>query len=165
MELTARGVVNGVSPTEFEPNENLTRAHLVTMVYRLAGEPTVEATTSKFTDVKENSYYFKATVWAEQNGIINGTSETTFEPDAFVTREQMVTILYRFSGDKGSYEDKLDGYKDAADIYHYAKNAVGWATEKGVVAGYPDGTFQPKGNATRAEAAKVLVIFAKLTNR
>lgn len=165
VELTARGVVNGVSPTEFEPNENLTRAHLVTMVYRLAGEPTVEATTSKFTDVKENSYYFKATVWAEQNGIINGTSETTFEPDAFVTREQMVTILYRFSGDKGSYEDKLDGYKDAADIYHYAKNAVGWATEKGVVAGYPDGTFQPKGNATRAEAAKVLVIFAKLTNR
>ena len=77
----------------------------------------------------------------------------------------MVTILYRFSGDKGSYEDKLDGYKDAADIYHYAKNAVGWATEKGVVAGYPDGTFQPKGNATRAEAAKVLVIIATLTNR
>ena len=165
LDMTERGVINGVSPTEFEPQENLTRAHLVTMVYRLAGEPTVEATTSKFTDVKADSYYFKAAVWAEQEGIINGTTETTFEPDAYVTREQMVTILYRFVNAEGDFAAKADAYKDAADIYGYAKNAVGWATENGLVAGYPDGTFQPKGNATRAEAAKVLSLFAEIIGR
>ena len=84
--LDDTGIINGVSPTEFEPEENLTRAHLITMVYRMAGEPTVEATTTKFTDVKESSYYYKATLWAEQEGIVNGTTETTFEPDAFVLR-------------------------------------------------------------------------------
>ena len=165
LDMTERGVINGVSPTEFEPQENLTRAHLVTMVYRLAGEPTVEATTSKFTDVKADSYYFKAAVWAEQEGIINGTTETTFEPDAYVTREQMVTILYRFVNAEGDFAAKADAYKDAADIYGYAKNAVGWATENGLVAGYPDGTFQPKGTATRAEAAKVLSLFAEIIGR
>ena len=144
MEAYYSGIINGVSATEFEPEENLTRAHLITMVYRMAGEPTVEATTTKFTDVKESSYYYKATLWAEQEGIVNGTTETTFEPDENVTREQLVTILFRYTKIDGDFAARADIFKDVADIYGYAKNAVGWAVQNSVVDGYPDGTFQPK---------------------
>ncbi len=162
MEAYYSGIINGVSPTEFEPEENLTRAHLITMVYRMAGEPTVEATTTKFTDVKESSYYYKATLWAEQEGIVNGTTETTFEPDENVTREQLVTILFRYTKIDGDFAARADIFKDVADIYGYAKNAVGWAVQNSIVDGYPDGTFMPKGNATRAEATKILAIMAML---
>ena len=113
-------------------------------------------------DVKESSYYYKATLWAEQEGIVNGTTETTFEPDENVTREQLVTILFRYTKIDGDFAARADIFKDVADIYGYAKNAVGWAVQNSIVDGYPDGTFMPKGNATRAEATKILAIMAML---
>jgi hypothetical protein len=151
------GLMKGMSETIFDPAGTTTRAQFATVVYRMAGEPTVsEADYAKcpFTDLKAD-WYKDAVVWGYLNGVIKGTSETTFTPDQNVTREQMVTMLYRYDGEKAAAGD-LKQFSDAASISEYAQPAVIWAVANGVIKGMNDGTFQPQGNATREQMAAIM---------
>ena len=154
------GLMKGMGGTEFAPNDNLTRAMMVTTLYRLAGAPEVE-TTSSFTDVAEDQWYADAVAWAAENGIVLGISETVFAPNQNITREQAATILYRYVT-KHLEVEPVDGaalsYTDAAQIADYAKDAVAWATAEGIFEGFPGGSFQPRGTLTRAQMAKLLTV-------
>ena len=110
-----------------------------------------------FTDVPADAWYRNAVVWAYNRGVVNGTSPTTFAPDENITREQMVTMLFRYSGAKepsGSLS-----FTDAYRISAYARPAVIWAVQNNIVSGNPDGSFNPQGYATRAQLAKVLHMY------
>lgn len=153
---------SGVSDAEFAPNEPLTRAMLVTVLYRAEGEPTVNKGIS-FLDVESDSYYENALIWANQNGIVNGVSETEFAPDINITREQIATIIYRYAKLKNTaiedaWEIQLD-YTDLSDISDYALEAVIYCKDKDIMQGRENNTFYPKSNATRAEMAAMLQRF------
>ena len=146
-------VTNGTSATTFSPNASCTRAQMVTFLWRASGSPEPQSTFNPFTDVASNAYYADAVLWAVENGITNGTSETTFSPDATVTRGQTVTFLYR---DAGSPAASASGtFTDvAADAYYAA--AVQWAVSEGVTNGMTSTTFQPNGDCTRAQIVTFL---------
>ena len=153
----AKGVMQGMTPTTFEPGPSTTRAQFATVLYRMAGSPAVSAADRQscpFTDLKAD-WYRDAVVWAYKNGVVNGTSQTTFTPNADITREQMVAMLWRYDGSKTAVGD-LSSFKDAGTVHEYAYPAVVWAVENGIVRGMDDGTFQPKGTATRAQLAAIL---------
>ena len=155
------GLFAGTSDTTFSPNTSMTRAMLVTVLYRLEGEPTVYGR-SGFSDVQYNGYYEDAVTWAADNGIVNGTSTTTFSPNANVTREQMAAILYRYAAYwelDVSAEADLSAYEDASSVSAYAQAAMQWAVANGVINGTSATTLEPAGTATRAQAATVLVRF------
>ena len=133
--MIENGMMNGVGNGMFEPNGSVTRAMLVTILYRQAGSPSVEGKTNPFIDVKPNKYYTNAVIWAFQNGIVNGTTPTTFEPEEPVTREQIATILYRQAGSPAVTETDLSRFLDASDVSSYATNAVRWAVSEGVIKG------------------------------
>ena len=146
----------------FLPNGILTRGQLVTTLYRLAGEPETEAVTP-FLDVDLDQYYGKAVVWAAEHGIAKGMTDTTFAPNMAVTREQMVTFLYRyakFSGKDvtGSYD--LTEFGDAQAVNDFAKAPMAWAVKTGLITGM-DGLLNPKGNATRAQVATVFLRYCQ----
>ena len=148
-------LMNGTSRTTFEPDTTMTRAMLVTILYRQAGSPSVEGKTNPFIDVKPNKYYTDAVIWAFQNGIVNGTTPTTFEPEEPVTREQIATILYRREGAPEVKQD-LSAFVDTDQVSSYAHAAMQWAVAKGVIKG--DGNrLNAKGDATRAEIATMLM--------
>lgn len=152
-----QGWFNGVTQTTFEPGSSMTRAMLVTVLYRMEGEPAVKGTTN-FTDLK-GSWYKTAVAWAAQNGIVNGIDATHFAPDAPVTREQIAAILYRYTQYKGIAPDASGNYKnfaDAAEVSAYARSALNWAIGEELVKGKPENRLDPKGNATRAEVATIL---------
>ena len=154
--MIENGMMNGVGNGMFEPNGSVTRAMLVTILYRQAGSPSVEGKTNPFIDVKPNKYYTDAVIWAFHNGIVNGTTPTTFEPEEPVTREQIATILYRQAGSPAVTETDLSHFLDASDVSSYAANAVRWAVSEGVIKG--DGNrLNAKGDATRAEIATMLM--------
>ena len=159
------GLMKGVSETEFAPDESLTRAMFVTVLYRIEGEP--EASSSTFTDVENGIWFDKAVAWAAANGIVNGVSETEFAPNRNITREQMAVMAYRYAKFKG-YDVSVTGntsYTDNADISDYAKTAIVWAAEKGIMSGNTDGSFAPLESSTRAQAAAVFQrIIEKLKN-
>ncbi len=138
--MIENGMMNGVGNGMFEPNGSVTRAMLVTILYRQAGSPSVEGKTNPFIDVKPNKYYTNAVIWAFQNGIVNGTTPTTFEPEEPVTREQIATILYRQAGSPAVTETDLSHFLDASDVSSYAANAVRWAVSEGVIKGSKIGT-------------------------
>ena len=151
-----QGLMQGVTATTFSPDTSTTRAQFATVLYRMAGSPAVSDADMKscpFTDLKAD-WYRSAVVWAWRQGVVNGTSATTFTPDQNVTREQLVAMLWRYDGSKTA-ADSLR-FSDAGTISAYARPAVAWAVETGVVGGMPDGTFQPKGTATRAQLAAIL---------
>ena len=152
------GLMNGMTPDTFAPQGTTTRAQFATVLYRMAGEPDVTGMTTPFTDVKSGSWYEKAVVWGYNSGVINGTSAATFSPDASVTREQMVTMLFRYSG-AAEPTGTLDQFTDANRISGYAVPAVIWAVQNNIVSGMGDGTFNPQGYATRAQLAKVLHMY------
>ena len=157
------GLMNGTGAKTFEPDGKLTRAMLVTILYRLAGAPEVTATT-KFTDVPADAWYAKAVAWAAGQKITNGTTDTTFDPNGNVTREQMVTFLWRYAGEPKA-EGKLDAFPDAAKVSAYAQTAFAWAVENGVVKGDLVGTtsyLAPQGEATRAQIAAIFMRSEKL---
>ena len=137
--MIENGMMNGVGNGMFEPNGSVTRAMLVTILYRQAGSPKVTGD-NPFIDVKPNKYYTDAVVWAFQNGIVNGTTPTTFEPEEPVTREQIATILYRQAGSPAVPETDLSSFLDASDVSSYAANAVRWAVSEGVIKGSKIGT-------------------------
>ena len=160
-----RAWMTGTSETTFSPEETTTRAMLVTVLYRLEGKPAVDAV-SGFSDVSSGSYYADAVAWAKANGIVNGTSETTFSPNEPVTREQTAAILYRYAQYKGYDVEKtadLTAYADAAAIHSYAKNAMSWAVAAGILNGVSSTSLEPTGSATRAQVATVLTRFAQTT--
>lgn len=156
------GMMNGTSDTTFSPNATTTRAMIVTMLHRLEGEP--DASDVNFTDIASGMYYADAVAWAQENGVVNGTSETTFSPDQAITREQLATILYRYAQVKGydvTASNNLDAYTDASQISAYALTAMQWANAEGLITGNTATTINPTGDATRAEVATILMRFAE----
>lgn len=149
------GLMNGVDTDKFEPNGNVTRAMLVTVLYRLADKPSVSGLTIPFTDVKSSDWYYDAVVWAYDKGIGNGTSETTFAPNAPVTREQLVTFLWRYVGQPASAQS-LDAFPDNATVSSYAHTALQWAVENSIINGN-GGNLEPLGYATRAQIAVIFM--------
>ncbi len=152
------GLMNGVSASTFAPNGSLTRGMFVTILYRLAGSPAVEAASS-FTDVPATQYYADAVAWASANGIVNGVSADKFAPNADITREQMATIIHRYATANNieAAGNSEVSYSDSAKISEFAKAAVEWATNAGILTGNSDGTFAPLRTASRAEAAAIFV--------
>lgn len=163
------GLFAGTSDTTFSPNASMTRAMLVTVLYRLEGQPAVNGR-SGFSDVQYNGYYEDAVTWAADNGIVNGTSTTTFSPNTNVTREQMAAILYRYAQYKKyntAASSGLNGFTDHASVSGYAAASLEWAVAEKLVNGSA-GKLMPTGNATRAQVAAILHRFvenvAKTTN-
>ena len=157
------GLMDGVGDNLFAPNSQTTRAQLVTILYRLEGEPEVSGT-SGFTDVEADTWYTDAVVWAAENGIVNGVSETEFAPGKDITREQLATILFRYAEAKGydvSARADLSAYTDADQIQSYAAESVAWAVAEGLIQGFEDNTLRPAGNATRAQIATILMRFCE----
>ena len=157
------GLMDGVGDSLFAPNSDTTRAQLVTILYRLEGEPEVSGT-SGFTDVAADTWYTDAVAWAAANGIVNGVSETEFAPGKDITREQLATILFRYAEAKGydvSARADLSAYPDADQIQSYAAESVAWAVAEGLIQGFEDNTLRPAGNATRAQIATILMRFCE----
>ena len=160
------GLMNGVSDTMFGPDGVTTRAQLVTILYRYAGSPSVSGTTP-FTDLdaKGGSWYMDAVKWAYQNKIVNGTSDTTFSPNHEVTREQLVTILYRYCDEylhmKTTERASISKYQDVNLVDNYAMGPFQWAVAKGYVSGTSSTTLSPDDSATRAQISMIMMRFAK----
>lgn len=149
---------NTKNPKLFGPGAKMTRAMLVTVLYRAAGEPTVTGITNKFTDNKQGQYYYNAVLWASNMGIVNGATATTFDPNGNVTREQIAAILYRYEGSP-TVSGSLSGYPDQAQVSSFAVTAMQWAVSTGIITGVTSGgrtTLSAKGNATRAQVAVML---------
>ena len=150
----ANGLMNGMSSSEFGPNTALSRAMVVTVLYRAAGEPEVTEP-STFTDVAEGIWYSDAIAWAQDNGIVNGVTTTKFAPDQDVTREQIATILWRYAGSPEATAD-LSSFRDADTVSGYAAGAINWAVAEGIMNG--DGkNLNPLKSATRAEFACMIM--------
>ena len=156
-------LMDGVGGNRFAPNSETTRAQLVTILYRLEGEPAVSGDLP-FTDVEAGTWYTDAILWAAQNGIVNGVTDTTFAPGDEITRQQLVTILYRYAEAKGydvSASADLSGYPDADQVQDYAQPAMAWAVAENIIQGMEDGTLKPAGNASRAQIATILMRFCE----
>ncbi|MFR8795898.1 MAG: S-layer homology domain-containing protein [Evtepia gabavorous] len=152
------GLVSGVEETKFAPNSPMTRAQLVTVLYRAAGSPEVTVTTN-FEDLDVGAYYYNAVVWGNVMGVVNGTSDTTFSPNAYVTREQLATILYRYAdtmGDNVAVSGNLNAYTDKDKVGSYAVTPMTWAVEHGIITGTTGTTLSPKSTTTRAQVAVML---------
>lgn len=159
--VVANGLMNGTSDTAFAPNAALSRAMLVTILYRLAGSPEA-ASANGFSDIASGQWYTDAVAWAAGNGIVTGKSETRFAPMENITREQFATMLMRYCKFKGADTSKtisLDSFTDNASISGYAKEALAWANASGIITGRTATTIAPAGNATRGEAATMLMRF------
>jgi hypothetical protein len=160
----ACGLVSGMDAGIFSPNTPMTRAMLVTVLYRAAGQPQVTVTTN-FTDLNVGSYYYNAVVWANVMGIVNGTSDTTFSPDDPVTRQQIAAILYRYASSQDGapeYEGNLNAYTDRSSVELYAVTPMTWAVSHGIITGTSDTTLSPRDPATRAQV--VVMLHRYLTN-
>jgi hypothetical protein len=129
---------------------------LATLLYRIAGEPSVEGLENPFTDVAEGTYYTNAVIWAADKGIVTGKTADTFAPTAAITRQEMVTMLWRFA-EKPEAEADLSAYTDAASVSTYAQVAMAWAVENGIISGMTATTLAPAGTANRAQIATVLM--------
>lgn len=152
------GLVNGVEPGLFAPNATMTRAMLVTILYRASGSPEVTITTN-FTDLDVGSYYYSAVVWANVMGIVNGFSETEFSPDSPVTRQQIAAILYRYADAMGNHAEAagdLNAFIDRGSVDSYAEVPISWAVGRGIISGTTENTLSPTSNATRAQVVVML---------
>ena len=157
------GLMNGLSSTIFAPGATLNRAQIVTVLYRLAGSPEVEVTTS-FVDVPADSYCAAPVAWALENGITTGISDTMFNATGSVDRAQLVTFLYRYAQSAGmdvTTTGDLSAYTDAADVPEWAVDAFTWAVENGIVNGMTADTLVPAATANRAQIAMILMRFAQ----
>lgn len=155
------GLIDGISDTEFAPDADITRGVFVTALYRLESSPEVAAA-NRFTDVDDDAFYADAVIWGSENGIINGVSDTEFEPEERITREQLAAIIYRYVKYKG--EEGLTGdallqldYTDSESISEYAYEPMLWCSKNEIIGGFDDGTVRPQGNTTRAQAAAIIM--------
>ena len=153
------GVVNGLSDSTFGPGGSATRGQVVTMLYRMAGSPSVSGKPS-FTDLTQ-SYYQASVAWASANGYVNGYSDERFAPDRAITREELVAVLYRMKGSPSGGAD-LSGYTDAGAIQSFSRSAMAWAVENRILNGYSDLTLRPGAVASRAEVCAMLMRFGEL---
>lgn len=154
-----KGIMDGVSYYRFAPDATITRGMVVTMLWRMAGEP--YESSAGFTDVASGRYYSTAVAWAAKNGIVEGMTSSTFAPDQAITREQLASILYRYARWLGfsGYGADISGYTDAGKVSGYAYDAMCWAVKTGVVTGTSAKVLDPQGTATRAAAAQMFMNF------
>lgn len=155
--VSQKGLMGGVGNGNFNPQAPITRGQLVTILYRLEGQPAVSGL--GFSDVAAGSYCEKAVKWAAATGITKGNAEGLFQPNSPITREQMATFLYRYNQNKGYFIVKLadlSTFPDSSSVSSYAKDALSWANGTGLVNGTSDGRLNPSGGATRGQAAAIL---------
>ena len=161
-EMYKAGYIKGTSETTYEPNEDISRAQIVTILYRIDGERSVESG-EPFTDVDVGAWYFDAVCWAYAKGIVKGISETEFDPDTAVTREQFAAIIYRYAQFRGDAVRPtgvtLDGYSDGGSVSDWAKEAMSWCVANKLIQGTGENALDPQSNATRGQAA---VIFSRM---
>lgn len=151
------GWFKGLTATRFGPDDGMTRAMLVQVLYRMSGSKA--ASTAQFTDVADGKWYAEAIAWASENGIVNGFTDGRFQPDTLITRQQLAAILYRYDTYRGHTPQgsaALDGYADAASVESWAAEAMSWANGNGLVTGVTPTTLVPNGTATRAQVAVIL---------
>ena len=156
-------LMNGTSSTHFSPDARTTRAQVVTVLYRLAGQPAADWA-NPFWDVPASAWFHDAVTWAWENDITGGVSSTHFGAGNAVTREQLATFLYRYAQDQGydtSARADLSGYSDAGLVIFYATEALSWANATGLITGTTGTTLSPKGSATRAQVATILSRFCQ----
>lgn len=167
--LHAHGIIKGMTESEFGLKEPADRAMVVAMLYRLEGEPEVTGT-SEFSDVKKGSYYEKAVIWASENYLVGGYPDGTFRPKQKISREELITILYRYNEFKGkdpAGSADLGKFSDNSEIHKYAKNAMRWAVDNGIVKGYNEyGQYlvKPRSETIRSEMATLLYRVYNLIN-
>lgn len=161
----SKGIMDGVDYYKFAPNGTITRGMIVTMLWRMAGEP-FEMPVTSFTDVEIGRYYTTAVAWACRNGIADGMGESTFGPNDAITREELVTLLYRYARYFGHscIGTSIEGFADAGSVSSYAYNAMCWAYKAGVVTGTTGSRLNPQGTASRAEAAQMIMSFYSFLN-
>ena len=159
-----KGMMTGVTDTTFEPDATTTRGMIVTMLYRLEGEPAVD-NAAAFADVAAGAWYEKAVAWASQNEIVNGYGDDLFGPNDAITREQMAAILFRYAQYKGleavTLEENLGAFEDAGQISEYAVQAFNWAVGQHLITGVTDTTLEPQSSATRAQVATILMRYCE----
>ena len=151
------GWFKGLTATKFGPDDGMTRAMLVQVLYRMSGSKA--ASTAQFTDVADGKWYAEAIAWASENGIVNGFTDGRFQPNTLITRQQLAAILYRYDTYRGHTPQgsaALDGYADAASVESWAAEAMSWANGNGLVTGVTPTTLVPNGTATRAQVAVIL---------
>lgn len=156
-------LMGGTSDTTFDPEKTMSRAMIVTVLYRMEGDPEVTAA-AVFADVEPDQWYTDAVVWATANGIVGGYSPTEFGPKDRITREQLSAILYRYAQGKGVdvSTGEVPAFTDGAEASAYAAEAVRWAASAGML-DVKDGALRPGAPATRAEVAKALMMYGKLS--
>ena len=165
--VTSEGLMKGTSEDLFSPGQKLSRAMTVTILHRLAGTPSA-GTAASFADVESGSWYDEAVAWAAEHGIVTGYDATHFGPEDYITREQMAAIFCRYAEDAGmdtaaggSSIDLAAVFTDGSEVSPYAQASVKWAVDSGLISGRDDGTLDPKGTASRAEAAQILQNFCE----
>lgn len=167
--VSQNGLMNGTATSLFSPNEKLTRAMFVTVLYRSENEPKISMQ-NEFSDVQSGEYYEKAVLWAKENGIVNGYSETEFAPHNNITREQIATMVYRYAQYKKAdmsvgENTNILSYEDFDEISEYAIPAIQWVCGRGIMQGETASTINPKSIATRAQTAAIFMRVAELKNQ
>ena len=152
-------IIQGTTTTTFKPNDKLTRGQLATILWRMEGMPSAKIA-NRFPDVKSGDYYYEAVRWASEKKVVNGYKDGKFGPKDNITREQLAVMLQNYARYKKRDVSKIAdifGFKDVNGISSYAKNAVAWAIQNKIISGKENGTkIDPKGNASRAEAAAMI---------
>lgn len=159
--IAEKGIMSGIGSGLFAPSSTLTRAMMVQILYNMEDRPAA-AGGSAFQDVEGGAWYAPAVSWAVSKELVSGYSGTQFGPEDGITREQMAVILFRYAqflGTDTSGRDGLTGFSDSGTVSSWAREAVAWAVDQGIISGMPDGTLVPTGTATRAEAAAMLQRF------
>lgn len=156
-KAAAMGIVSGYENGTFLPDSEMTRAEFATILWNVAGKPDKAAKTN-FTDVSETDWFYKQIAWAYGEGYISGVSDTEFSPNSNITREQAMTILYRYK-DSPDTENAIGKFADNSDVSEYAENAMSWAVASNIISGTSENTLSPKMNATRAQLAAIMIRF------
>ena len=156
-----RGLMVGVTDTRFAPNMPVDRAMVAAIVHRIAGEPAAAGADMPFRDLPADAYYTQSVLWAYHAGVVSGCSADTFCPTQAISRQDLAAILYRYAclagaADETQSEDSLSGFADAGAVSGYARAALAWAVENGILYGKDGNRLDPKGTATRAECAALL---------
>lgn len=158
--VTARGLFSGMSTTNFAPNNHMTRGMLATVLYRLDGQPSIQGN-MPFSDVDMTQYYAVPIQWASKNGFVTGITENSFAPEQNITREQLVSILYRYSNSP-VVTSSTQNYADASSVSVWATDAISWALQTGILVGDDTNKINPRNHATRAEVATILMRYVNM---
>ena len=158
--VTSHEIFNGTGDSTFAPEATMTRGMLVQVLYNFENRPE-GAKAGDFGDVKDDAWFADAVAWAADNKIVAGVGDNSFAPEQEISREQLVTILYRYAGEPKP-AGSLDQFSDASQVKDYAQDAMLWAVENGIVSGMGDNTLAPQGQATRAQVAQIMMNFCDL---